>query len=51
MTDWYDKAAMEIESEFEQGLMSHDEFRQAMRDLNSEYEDYLNDYKQSREEY
>ena len=35
---WYDKAAEQIDQDLDDGNMSNEEYREAMRDLNAEYE-------------
>ncbi len=41
MSDWYYRAINEIEREYEDGLLTDKEFRQAMRDLNAEYDEAI----------
>ncbi len=41
MSDWYYKAINEIEQEHEDGLLTDKEFRQAMRDLDAEYDETI----------
>ena len=36
--EWYDRAALEIEQDFEKGELSYEEYKQQMRDLRAEYE-------------
>lgn len=38
--DWYEKVLKQIEEEFKWGLLSYKEYQQALRDLNSEYDEY-----------
>lgn len=42
MYDWYEKAAAQLEEEYERGEISALEYRHSLRDLNSEYDDMLN---------
>lgn len=37
--NWFDKAAEELEADLENGLISQEEFRAQMRDLNAEFQD------------
>ena len=37
--DWYDKAQDELDRDYSEGLLNSAEYRQAMRDLNAEYEE------------
>lgn len=46
MTKWYDSAVVQIEQDYEDGLITGKEFQQAMRDLNSEYDDYAKEQAQ-----
>lgn len=39
MSHWFDKAVEELETDLENGLMTQEEFRTAMRDLNAELRD------------
>jgi hypothetical protein len=36
MSRWYDNAVEQLETDLADGLISHEEFRAAMRDLNDE---------------
>jgi hypothetical protein len=36
---WYDDAVDELETDFDNGELSPEEFKYAMQDLNSEYEE------------
>jgi len=36
---WYYKAVVELEKEYEDGLLTQKEFKEAMRDLDMEYDD------------
>ena len=37
---WFERAEIEIQEEHESGNISDKEYRQAMRDLQQEYDDY-----------
>lgn len=39
MSRWADKAVEELETELEQGLISQEEFKEQMRDINAELRD------------
>ena len=36
--DWYDKAAQQIEEDYDEGYMSYKEYKEKMSDLDAEYE-------------
>jgi hypothetical protein len=40
---WYDRAMKAFDQEYEDGLITSKEYRAAMRDLNSEYEQAAQD--------
>jgi hypothetical protein len=40
MESWYEKAQIEIEEEYTNGNLDDKQFREAMRDLDREYDEY-----------
>jgi len=38
MESWFDKAVEELENDLEAGLISQEEFRREMRELNAEFQ-------------
>lgn len=52
MPRWYDKAVEELEKEYDEGGMSNEDFREAMRDLDAELRDAADQAaEQAREDY
>lgn len=41
MNTWYDKASEQIQNDHEDGLISDKEYFQQMRDLDLEYQEYV----------
>lgn len=40
MYDWYERAAAQLEEEYERGEIDAMEYKRYMRDLNSEYDEW-----------
>lgn len=47
MNRWYEKAIEQLEDELEKGLISNEDFRAQMRDLNAEMQQEAEDAAQS----